>query len=267
MPPHCHRRPPHPRRSRAGAALLVASAVLAAGCGSLSRDDNARGVELYQQGNYRAAVSHFQRALTRQPGSPDCFYNLGATYHQQAKVYGQPTDFRSAERYYHLCLDRNPDHDACRRGLANLLVEQRRSPEAVALLEDWSRRRPDDPNPRIELARLSVDHGDLASAETYLVDALAIDPGNARALVALGEIRDDAAGSAGPRAAMARLGAVMVAARGGSTADASQGGIVRAAGLPAGSPRGPAVEAAVATSGLPAAPSAPPPAAGAFPAR
>ena len=96
---------------------------------------------------------------------------------------------------------------------------------------------------------------------------MAIDPGNARALVALGEIRAGTVGPGGPPASMALPGAVMVAARGGSTADASQGGIVRAAGLPAGHPRASAVEAAVATSGVPSAPSAPPPAAGAFPAR
>jgi len=171
-----------------------------AGCGRLARDDNARGVQLYQQGNYRGAVSHFQRALARRPGSPDCFYNLGATYHQQAKVFGQTTDWRSAEQYYHLCLARSPDHEACRRGLANLLVEQKRSPEAVALLEDWSRRQPSDPAPRLELARLSDDHGDRAEAERHLAAALAIDPSNPRALEALGRARSAAIDGAAPAA-------------------------------------------------------------------
>ena len=258
MTPRPHHRPPCSRR-RAGAGVIVAwgaLVALAAGCGSLSRDDNARGVALYQQGNYRGAVGHFQRALSRQPGSPDCFYNLGATYHQQAKVYGQATDFRSAEQYYHLCLARHPDHDACRRGLANLLVEQRRSPEAVALLEDWSRRRPDDPNPRIELARLCVDHGDLAGAEDHLVDALAIDPANARALGALGEVRGDVP-RAGPAPPTARPVAWEVAARGEAASAAPQGGMVRVAALPA----------AVSSPDLPTAVPPPPQAAVAFPAR
>lgn len=266
MPTRHHRRPPSPLRRRAAGVLACAVLVtLTGGCGSLSRDDNARGVALYQQGNYRGAVGHFQRALSRQPGSPDCFYNLGATYHQQAKVYGQPTDFRSAEQYYHLCLARNPDHDACRRGLANLLVEQRRSPEAVALLEDWSRRRPDDPNPRIESARLCLDHGDLAGAEAHLADALAIDPANPRALGALGELRGGGA-AAGPSEAAARSGGVTVAPRGDSDA-APQGGIVRTAALPAAPPQPSVVQAAMATAGLPPAPAVPPPAAVAFPAR
>ena len=183
--------PPTPlRSSRVGAVVFAAAAMVLAGCGSLKRNENAEGVKLYQQGNYLGAVNHFQQALAQQPGSPDCFYNLGATYHQQAKVFGKGSDWRSAEQYYHLCLSRNPNHDACQRALAVLLVEEQRSPEAIALLEDWSRRQPNNPNPQIELARLCQEHGDIREAENRLVDALAIDPSNPRALVALGQIRE-----------------------------------------------------------------------------
>lgn len=175
------------RWHRFGGVLVIACAV---GCGGLRRNDNAEGVRLYQQGNYLGAVTHFQQALNRQPGSPDCFYNLGATYHQQAKVFGRPEDVRTAEQYYNLCLSRAPDHPACNRGLAVLLVETGRGDQAVGLLDGWARRRPTDPDPQIELARLCQEHGDLREAETHLVDALAIAPGNPRALVALGQLRE-----------------------------------------------------------------------------
>ncbi|MFM7519441.1 MAG: tetratricopeptide repeat protein [Planctomycetota bacterium] len=175
------------RWARFGGMVFLACA---AGCGGLGRNDNAEGVRLYQQGNYLGAVTHFQQALHRQPGSPDCFYNLGATYHQQAKVFGRPEDVRTAEQYYNLCLSRAPDHPACNRGLAVLLVETGRSDRAVGLLDGWARRRPTDPDPQIELARLCQEHGDLREAETHLVDALAIAPGNPRALVALGQLRE-----------------------------------------------------------------------------
>jgi len=171
-------------------ALAVVVALLLSGCGSFGRNENAEGVKLYQQGNYLGAVNHFQQALARQPGSPDCFYNLGATYHQQAKVFGRSGEWQAAEQYYHLCLARNPNHEACQRALSVLLVEEKRSPEAVALLEDWSRRQPGNPNPQIELARLCQEHGDLHDAENHLIDALAIDPANPRALVALGQVRE-----------------------------------------------------------------------------
>jgi tetratricopeptide (TPR) repeat protein len=149
-------------------------------------------VQLYQQGNYLGAVNHFQQALARQPGNPDCFYNLGATYHQQAKVFGSEADRQVAEQYYHLCLARNPDHIACQRALAVLLVEENRSDEAVAGLQQWAAARPTNPQPHVELARLAEEHGDVREAENQLLDALAIDPNNPRALVALGQLREAA---------------------------------------------------------------------------
>lgn len=161
-----------------------------AGCGGLGRNDNALGVQLYQQGNYLGAVNHFQHALARQPGNADCFYNLGATYHQQAKLFARPADLQTAEQYYHLCLARNPDHEPCRRGLAVLLVEENRRDEAIGQLRQWSARQPANPNPHIEIARLSEEQGDLAAAEKELTAALAVAPGNTRALVALGRLHE-----------------------------------------------------------------------------
>ena len=163
---------------------------LVAGCGGMVRNDNADGVKLYQQGNYLGAVNCFQEALAQQPGNPDCFYNLGATYHQQAKLFRQPADLQTAEQYYHLCLARNPDHAACQRALAVLLVEENRRDEAIAQLQAWAARQPSSAAPQIELARLCQEHGDLGMAENHLVDALAIDPDNTRALVALGSLRE-----------------------------------------------------------------------------
>ncbi|MFM8634532.1 MAG: tetratricopeptide repeat protein [Planctomycetia bacterium] len=168
---------------------LVAAA---SGCGAIARSENSEGVKLYQQGNYLGAVNHFQEALARQPGSPDCFYNLGATYHQQAKLFHRPSDLQTAEQYYHLCLARSPDHAACQRAMAVLLAEQNRTSEAIAQMEAWSRRQPMNPTPQIELARLCEEHGDAKMAENHLVDALAIDPNNPRALVALGRLRESA---------------------------------------------------------------------------
>ncbi|MFM9059816.1 MAG: tetratricopeptide repeat protein [Planctomycetaceae bacterium] len=181
-------------------ALLVACALSCAGCGGLAHNDNSQGVRLYQQGNYLGAVDRFQQALAREPGNPDCFYNLGATYHQQSKVFGRPADAATAEQYYHLCLARNPNHAECQRALAVLLVEQKREPEAVAGLETWARSQPGNPAPHVELARLAQEHGDLREAENQLIDALAVAPGDPRTLVALGSIREQA-GDAGQAAA------------------------------------------------------------------
>ncbi|MFM8290154.1 MAG: tetratricopeptide repeat protein [Planctomycetia bacterium] len=192
-------------RFRASAALV---ALCCAGCGGLGRGDNAKGVALYQQGNYRGAANHFQQALARQPGNPDCFYNLGATYHQQAKVFHNPADLQVAEQYYHLCLARNPDHEACQRALAVLLVEEDRRDDAVAQLRAWSQRQPYDPDPHIELARLSQEQGDLAQAEKELVAAVTVAPNDPRALVALGALREASCDQAQALASYSRALAV-----------------------------------------------------------
>jgi tetratricopeptide (TPR) repeat protein len=195
---------PSPFRARhltaVAAGLLVAAC---AGCGGMSKTDNAEGVKLYQQGNYLGAVNSFQQALAKQPGNPDCFYNLGATYHQQAKLFGRPADMQTAEQYYHLCLARDPNNEACQRALAVLLVEEHRSDEAVAQLNAWAQSQPANPNPHIELARLAEEHGDSREAENQLIDALAIDPNNTRALVALGSLREV---SGDPSQALANYG-------------------------------------------------------------
>ena len=170
--------------------LLVCLPVVFAGCGRLTGSDSSEGVRLYQQGNYLGAVNSFQRALAAQPGNPDCFYNLGATYHQQAKLFGRPGDLETAEQYYHLCLARSPNHPACQRGLAVLLIETDRPAEATAQLQQWAAREPGNPEPRIELARICQEQGDRLDAENYLVEAVALDPENPRALVALGQIRE-----------------------------------------------------------------------------
>jgi len=183
-------------RSLSACPLMSLGLAAALGCGGMGRNDSSQGVQLYQQGNYLGAVNHFQQALARQPGNPDCFYNLGATYHQQAKVFGNAADRQVAEQYYHLCLARNPDHVACQRALAVLLVEDGRGEDAVGNLQAWAASRPGNPQPHIELARLAEEHGDLREAENQLIDALKLDPNNPRALVAIGQLRE-AAGDPG----------------------------------------------------------------------
>jgi tetratricopeptide (TPR) repeat protein len=225
---------PSSGRIIAAMAWLVVAAC--AGCGGMAKTDNSEGVKLYQQGNYLGAVNSFQQALAKQPGNPDCFYNLGATYHQQAKLFGRSADMETAEQYYHLCLARNPNHKACQRALAVLLVEENRRDDAVAQLNSWAQSQPANPDPHIELARLAEEHGDVREAENQLIDALAIDPNNPRALVALGSLRET---SGDASQALANYGRALsidpqqpaVAAKVASL-QATQAGAYRTAALP-----------------------------------
>lgn len=233
--------------------ILTLLLLLAVGCGGLARNENAQGVRLYQQGNYLGAVNHFQQSLASQPGNPDTFYNLGATYHQQSKIFGKASDAQAAEQYYHLCLARNPNHEACQRALAVLLVEQKRGDEAVAQLNAWARTQPANPNPHIELARLAQEHGDVREAENQLVDALAVDPNNTRALVALGSLREASGDANQALANYARALAIDPAQPAVATRiaglQAASSGAVRTAALPP--PVGPPVPAGLSPA-LPA---------------
>ena len=169
------------RSSRLLATLAVLSALAAcAGCGMVANNQNAQGVRLYQQGYYPQAIAKFQQATTTDPKDPDSFYNLAATYHRVGKVNNRKEDLLQAESLYNQCLDRDPNHRDCYRGLAVLLAEQQRTDEAQRLLQGWATRYPTQAGPKVELARLAEELGDKQTAKNNLVEALAIDPYDSR---------------------------------------------------------------------------------------
>ena len=64
--------------------------------------------------------------------------------------------------------------------------------EAFRLIEGWVQRQPTLADAKVELARLNEEYGDRRAAKDLLIEALAADPNNARALTALGKIREEA---------------------------------------------------------------------------
>jgi tetratricopeptide (TPR) repeat protein len=172
----------------AGAGLLL----LTAGCGGITASGrNAEGVRLYQQARFNEALQEFQEASYADPSNADAYYNLAMTFHNLGETTKSPADLQKAETYYNMCLDRNGNHTDCYRGLAVLLAEQGRTAEAFRLLEGWEARQPGLADPKVELARLHEEFGDRKASEERLVEALAVQPDNARALAALGKIREE----------------------------------------------------------------------------
>lgn len=180
------------RLGYAALALLAATPLFAGGCTQMmASGQNANGVKLHQQGYYQGAVEKFHQAILTDPNNGDGYYNLAATYHQLGKQQQNDSYLQQAETLYNQCLDRNPNHRDCYRGLAVMLVEENRTEDAVKLMEGWSQRAPMLADPKIELARLQEEFGDKEAALKYLQDALAVEPTNTRALTALGHVQEE----------------------------------------------------------------------------
>jgi tetratricopeptide (TPR) repeat protein len=181
-------------RATCSVAALAFSAWMVActGCeGVIAQSRNADGVQLFQQAQYQEALRQFQEATYADPGNADAYYNLAATYHRIGRLEHRQGDLNQAETYYNLCLDRDANHTDCYRGLAVLLAEEGRKNEAFRLIGGWVERSPNVADARIELARLNEEFGNRQAAKDELIEALAIQPSNPRALTALGKIRED----------------------------------------------------------------------------
>ena len=145
---------------------------------------------MYQQGQYEAAMQQFQSAVATNPTNPDTYYNMAATLHRMGVAKNDQNLLSQSETLYNQCLDYDPEHEDCHRGLAVLLAETGRSDRAFALLKNWAVRSPNNADARIELARLYEEFGDPATAQIQLTEAIHIDQNNARAWSALGRLRE-----------------------------------------------------------------------------
>ena len=173
-------------------ALAVALPLLT-GCGEfMSQQQNASGVRLYQQTKYAEALKEFQEATYSNPRDGDGYYNIAATYHRMGRQEHCESDLKQAEKFYNDCLDRNPNHMECYRGLAVLLAERGDKDAAFRLVQGWADREPKSADAKVELARLYDEFGNRQAAQTCLCEAIEAQPDNARALTALAKMRDDA---------------------------------------------------------------------------
>ncbi|TWU00864.1 tetratricopeptide repeat protein [Stieleria varia] len=160
------------------------------GCQWANSGKNAQGAQLYQQGQYTAALQKFQEVIAADPSNPDGYYNLAATTHRLAKQRQDAQLFAQSEALYNQCLDHSPNHVECHRGLAVLLADTNRPDRAFALMKTWASQNPALAEPRIELARLYEEYGEPQTALKYLEDAVLTDANNSRAWLALARLRE-----------------------------------------------------------------------------
>lgn len=161
------------------------------GCGVASQGLNVEGTRLYEQGNYQGALERFQQSIANDPQNADGYYNVASTYHRLGKLNRDQNLLAQSEIFYNQCLDHNPNHTDCYRGLAVLLAETNRPDATQRLLERWVMQNPTSADAKIELARVMDELGNREVAKQRLLEALSSDPNNTRALTALAKLRED----------------------------------------------------------------------------
>lgn len=159
--------------------------LVAGGCAPANQervaDFNQDGVYLFQRGDYRAARESFEAALNLRPNDLGLLFNIGQCYDHLGNA-------AEAERFYLECLQRDPNMEAARHALAALLVRQGRMADAQRMIEAWITADPRLATAYAEYAWLQLQTGDLPRSRDLLMQALALNPRDIRALTELGQV-------------------------------------------------------------------------------
>jgi tetratricopeptide (TPR) repeat protein len=173
-----------------GKLALLALVLFSVGCNATTQRQNALGKAAFDRGDHAQAINAFQQALNRNQNDSDAYYNLAACYYKLGVTQQNKQFVDQAEQLYRQSIANNDQHIDAHRGLAALLIETGREKFAFDLLQGWQQRYPQSAEPLVEIARLYQEYGDNRRATDLLADALRNDSRNARALKAMGHVRE-----------------------------------------------------------------------------
>ena len=105
------------------------------------------GLGLLRRGDLEGAEPHLLEGLRRSPHDPRLLEALGL-------VYARTDRWRKAEEMYRASLEAMPGRAGALLGLATVLIDTGRYPEALQVLEDVRRADPDNPAPQVKQALL-----------------------------------------------------------------------------------------------------------------
>jgi tetratricopeptide (TPR) repeat protein len=120
--------------------------ILITGCGVNSAERNNTGNDLYQQGNYRAAIYAYQAAEVLAPEQPEPYYNAGMALAQSGDIEKATAALKQALR----TADDNLATQAY-YNLGNVYFGTSHYEEAIAAYQQTLIRRPDDSDARYNL--------------------------------------------------------------------------------------------------------------------
>jgi len=136
--------------------------------GTFARDALARGLAQLEQGDLRAAVDSFRRALEADP-------DLAVAHFEVGKVWTRVGNHDKAEEYFQNAVRADADHAAAQFNLGVARLQLGKASEAIAPLQASLRLRGDDAQTLLTLAVAARDAGDFELALTTCDRAAALD--------------------------------------------------------------------------------------------
>lgn len=166
--------------------LTVATlALCVSGCNQgASVVTNRAGMGYYKMGHYSNAAHEFRQALVTDPNNADYAGNLAMALQKSGDVAG-------AEKMYQRALAADPTHQSTYREYSRLLANQNRTPEALALMQQYVGVQGFSAEPHVQLAELHRELGNRTGEIHALQQALKVNPEHPVALASMGEYFQD----------------------------------------------------------------------------
>jgi len=151
--------------------VVLAAALLAAGCEDPSIRFNQMGQESYRAGDYTRARAAFEEAIQRNPDVGEYYFNRGVT--EQALG-----NFDFAIFNYDMATHLSPGIVPAYRNAAQCHLEKDQPDRALAVLETGTRANPYTAEAFINVAQFYLSRQNLSAAKLWLAKAVAADPDN-----------------------------------------------------------------------------------------
>ncbi len=125
---------------------------------------------------YEKAIQYYNQVLTIDANDQNGFNNLGITYRDAGKFYGEKGDFAKAEKYLNKALEMRGDEYEILRLLGVLNGTRGNHPIAIQYFQKAANKEPKNAQALFNLGTAYQYGGDPENAQKYLQQARAIDP-------------------------------------------------------------------------------------------
>jgi len=125
---------------------------------------------------YEQAIKYYNQALAIDANDANAFNNLGITYRDAGKFYGEKGDFANAEKYLNKALEMRGDEYEILRLLGVLNGTRGNHSLAIQYFQKAVNKEPQNAQALFNLSAAYQYAGDPENAQRYLLQAQAIDP-------------------------------------------------------------------------------------------